>query len=107
MIKETPNLLLVKQLADGDVSFEKKLVGVIKKELPVEIETYTNYYNSKEFVESANIVHKIKHKISILGMAQSHQFVEDYENELREENNSKHQGFLSVLEVMINFLKQY
>lgn len=103
-MNEEPNLLFIKQLSDGDAAFEEKLLGVIKKELPLEIETYLGCYNTKQWVKSASIVHKIKHKISILGLTQCHGFAESYENELLEEKGGKHEGFMKILELMITFL---
>ena len=31
---ETPNLKYIKELSEGDLAFEAKLISVIKKELP-------------------------------------------------------------------------
>lgn len=106
-MNEAPNLIYVKQLADGDTAFETRLLGVLKKELPEEIKVYTKHYTQKNFLESANIVHKIKHKISILGLTQSHGLAEAYENELLEQNCAKHTDFLQILAVMIKFLNEH
>ncbi|MFD2433945.1 Hpt domain-containing protein [Mesonia maritima] len=95
-MKEQPNLSSIKELSGGDTDFESLLINIIKKELPEEIETYHNNLSSKNYQLAADNVHKLKHKISALGLEASYYLATDYENELRENNLSKKYDFEEV-----------
>ncbi|WP_075343652.1 Hpt domain-containing protein [Tenacibaculum agarivorans] len=101
---EQPNLNYIKELSGGDVDFEQKMLSILKNELPTEIEVYEKNIENQDFKKVAEIVHKIKHKISILGLPKSHEFAVQFENELRNENMQKHESFLKLLKLMSNFL---
>ncbi|TCP24310.1 hypothetical protein EV195_106115 [Tenacibaculum skagerrakense] len=103
-MKEQPNINYIKQLSGGDVEFEEKMLSILQKELPVEVETYLNTLKINNLQQTAEIVHKIKHKISILGLEKSYQFTVQYEKELLEGNKSKHEDFLKILNTMSDFL---
>ena len=80
---ETPNLNYLKEISGGDTEFEEKLLRIVKIELPEEINTYKNFLNENNFKQAAELVHKIKHKISILGLEKSYQVAIDYEENLK------------------------
>ncbi|RMA66416.1 Hpt domain-containing protein [Ulvibacter antarcticus] len=103
-MQEHPNLLYVKELANGDEVFESKLLSVIKKELFEEIENYTNCFKNEQFVDAAIIVHKLRNKISILGLYKGSEIAKEHENDLRNGNNSLHLVFLDILENLTQFM---
>ncbi|MFY7672355.1 Hpt domain-containing protein [Tenacibaculum sp. MEBiC06402] len=103
-MNEEPNINYIQQLSGGDIEFEEKMMSILKKELPFEIETYLNTLKINNLQQTAEIVHKIKHKISILGLEKSYQFTIQYEKELLEGNKSKHEDFLKILNTMSDFL---
>lgn len=105
-MKEQPNLSYIHQLSGGDKTFENKLLSVVKRELPEEVETYHHSIAEENFVEAAANVHKLKHKISILGLEESYRFAEVYEEELRENENIRQEGFEEILENMLSFIEQ-
>ncbi len=104
MIDEQPNIDYIKQLSGGDVEFEEKMLSILKQELPVEIKTYQNTLKINDLNQTAEIVHKIKHKISILGLEKSYELTVQYEKELKEGDKSKHEDFLKILNTMSDFL---
>ena len=53
MMKEKPNLNYLKEISGGDLEFEKKLLIIVKKELPEEIITYKKFLNEKNFKQAA------------------------------------------------------
>ena len=63
---EIPNLQYIDDLAGDDLEFRKKLIDIIKKEFPEEKATYEDVKSGDKYLEIARIVHKLKHKISIL-----------------------------------------
>ncbi|MFD0988933.1 Hpt domain-containing protein [Mariniflexile jejuense] len=102
---EQPNLEYLKQFSGGDQAFEKKLFTVLKKEFPVEKETYFQNLKLNNFKLASENVHKIKHKISILGLEKSYQLATEHENNLRESNASLKDEFQTVLNVITDFLE--
>jgi len=72
---EQPNLNYIRKLSGGDTDFEKQLFEVLKKEFPIERELFKNSIESDQFYEAAEIVHKLKHKFSILGLEKGYQTV--------------------------------
>ncbi|QHI38279.1 hypothetical protein IMCC3317_36690 [Kordia antarctica] len=101
---ESPNLSYIKELADGDTEFEAKLISILKKELPKEKEAFIKSVHAKNYQNSAELVHKIKHKISILGLEKSYEFSISFEEELKNDNPQHYEAFLSILQNMEEFL---
>ncbi|UOB19070.1 Hpt domain-containing protein [Abyssalbus ytuae] len=101
---EQPNLSYIDELSGGDEEFKNKMLSILKKELPEEKEYYLNTIKNKDFGQSAQIVHKIKHKISILGMEKTYTFAEKHEDDLKGGVADFHPEFLKILEKMSNFL---
>lgn len=105
-MNEKPNLNYIQQLSGGDKDFENELLQVLKKELPDEIETYNNYLNDFNFIKAAEVVHKIKHKISILGLDNSYKIAVAYEEELKNNCINLQNKFKIILTSMINFINE-
>jgi len=94
---ETPNLDYIKELSEGDADFEDSIITVLKKEFPEELALFKKNLESKNYTDAANNVHKIKHKISILGMKKSFEFASHYENNLRKGEIQLSSKFLNIL----------
>ena len=105
-MKEQPNLSYIHQLSGGDPVFEEKLISIIKKEFPEEKARYFEHLEEKNYKLTAEDVHKLKHKISILGLEASYYLAETYENELLENELSKKNEFEEVLQSMQNFIDE-
>jgi len=101
---ENPNLSYIKKLADGDVEFEANLIAILKKELPKEKEAFIESIRIKNYQNSAEHVHKIKHKISILGLEKSYDFAISFEEELKKGNPKHYDTFLNILQSIEEFL---
>ncbi len=104
-MKEQPNLSYIHQLSGGDKDFENKLLAVVNRELPEEAEIFLRNLKSGDFKEAASNVHKLKHKISILGLEKSYYVAERYEDELREGKNDLQAEFEEILQRMLNFIR--
>ena len=94
---ENPNLNYIKELSGGDTAFEESILSVLKKEFPEELALFEKNFAQKNHEESANNVHKIKHKISILGMNKSLELASAFEKELRIGKTTLHKDFLKIL----------
>ena len=93
-------------MSGGDEAFEKKLIKIIKSEFPLEKEEYYNNYKANNFKLTADNVHKLKHKISILGLEKSYVVAVAFENNLLEGDTTLNQEFESILINITNYLQQ-
>lgn len=102
---EQPNLSYIESMSGGDKAFELKLIDIIQNEFPQEKEVYFNNINANNFKQAAENVHKLKHKISILGLIKSYDVAVDYENNLIDGSTTGREDFESILQNMTDFLK--
>lgn len=102
---ETPNMSYIRTLSGGDKTFEEKLIAIIKSEFPTEKEVYFNNIKLKKFKEASENVHKLKHKISILGLKKSYHVAAAFENNLKENKSSGKKDFDAILQTMTNFIE--
>ena len=84
------------------IPFKEKLIHVIKEEFPEEKKNY--FKNANNLSKMADDVHKLKHKISILGLKESYKIAEDFEKNLREESTLLKDDFEKILETISDFL---
>ncbi|KYG82263.1 Hpt domain-containing protein [Roseivirga echinicomitans] len=99
-----PNFNYIKQLSNGDLAFENKLLEVLARELPIEIKEFENNITSGKLTDAASNVHKLKHKISLLGMQESYLIAQDFEENLKNNRTDLHKVFVQILKKMITFL---
>jgi HPt (histidine-containing phosphotransfer) domain-containing protein len=103
---DQPNMHYIDQLSGGDVEFEKKFIGILKSEFPEELLSYLDSIKKKDAKTAADLVHKIKHKFSILSMSESYELAVVYETALRKGNFDHHKQFLTILEQVRDFINQ-
>ncbi len=104
-MEEKPNLTYVKNLAGDDLAFEKKFIGIIKDEFPVEMATYLDHIKYDEPRAAAEIVHKLKHKFNILSMEQAYGFAVTYEEQLQLGDMKMDLDFRKLLDQITRYLK--
>lgn len=104
-MNEQPNLKQIKEIAGGDGDFERKLVEILKREFPLEIETYNNLFLSGDLLKTAEIVHKIKHKIRLLGLEKSYDLAIKYEEELKMGDSNLSRQFEVILDRISIFIQ--
>lgn len=102
---ESPNLNYIKELSGGDLAFEESILSVLKKEFPDEYALFKKNFEAKDYKESANNVHKIKHKISILGMTKSLKLASTFENDLRKGETKLNSEFSKILDKIHVYLE--
>lgn len=102
---ETPNLSYIETLAAGDSSFKTQLISIVKAELPLEIEEYKTNIESENWKNTAENVHKLKHKISILGLEKAYYLAIDYEEQLLEGKVQLKEKFEDILLSMSEFVE--
>lgn len=103
---EQPNLNYIQELSEGDQAFEVQLLSVLKRELPSEYEEYQQNFEKKNCIKTAENVHKLKHKISILGLTKGYEEATKYEDDLKHrQDTSRHESFVLVIKSMMDFLR--
>lgn len=100
---EQPNLNYINDLSEDDLIFRAKLIATLQKELPEETAQYENSMKNSAFKEAAELVHKIKHKISIMGMEKSYYLAEEFEDNLKNQSADLKPEFDKILAIMRNF----
>jgi len=102
---EQPNISYIHDMSGGDKNFEKKILGIMKREFPLEMQAYFTSMNNKDFIHASEIVHKIKHKISILGLEESYENAIAFEHGLRESDVALRSKFEKTLVIITNYFK--
>lgn len=103
---EQPNSEYINQLAGNNAEFKSKLIGILKKELPEEVEIYHQFITQQNFKLAAGSVHKLKHKVSILGLEKSYYIAEEFEENLKVNTTNLQTDFEKILKRMQNFVDE-
>ncbi|AQS93228.1 histidine kinase [Polaribacter sp. BM10] len=102
---EKPNLDYINQLARGDESIKKELIDVVKTEFPEEQKDYYESVKIGEFKKIEENVHRVKHKISILGLEKSYEIANKFEHNLRELNFNGQEEFEKILVAISEYIE--
>ncbi len=102
---ETPNLDYINELSGDDIAFKNKFIEILKVEFPMEKTHYLDTIKNKKNKATAEIVHKIKHKLNILGLQESYRLSVIFEEELRLGNNRLKDDFLKIMNSIEAYLK--
>ncbi len=105
-MEEIPNFSYIDKLARGDTLFAKNLLDIIRKELSTEITTYQLHLKNDDFNKTADTVHKLCHKIGILGLETGYKTAREYEKALLEKNLSLKLDFERILDAMVLFIEK-
>ncbi|WP_166385742.1 MULTISPECIES: Hpt domain-containing protein [unclassified Polaribacter] len=102
---EEPNLNYIKELSGGDKEFEESILIVLKNEFPEEFLLFNEDFKNKEYAEAADKVHKLKHKISILGLKKGFELASRFELDLKNNETKLYNDFVNVLNKIHVYLK--
>ncbi len=95
---ELPNLSVIKEISENDMEFQNSIIEILKTEFPQEVDLYKQNFDSKNYFEASNNVHKLKHKISLLGLNNGLQTATAYELALKNGNIELHNDFIKILD---------
>lgn len=95
---ELPNLSVIKEISENDMEFQNSILEILKTEFPEEVDLYKQNFESKNYLEASNNVHKLKHKISLLGLKKGLQIATEYEMALKKKNIDLHTDFIKILD---------
>jgi hypothetical protein len=105
-MEEVPNLSYVFSLVKDDLEFRNKFLAIIKREFPMELEKYLLHMSKDEPRAAAELVHKLKYRISALGMEKSFQLTENHEERLHIGDTSLDFDFRIILKKIVAFLEK-
>lgn len=95
---EKPNLSLIKEISGNDIVFENSILEILKKEFPEEVLLFKENLKKNNFLEASKNVHKIKHKISLLGLEKGLEIASAFEISLKEGDLKLHNNFLEIID---------
>lgn len=101
---EQPNLNYIDEIADGDIEFKDELIQTLINEFEQENKKIRSLIKNKNYLEASQLVHKIKHKISLLNMENSYYIAKEFENNLKQEKEELNLEFTSILDNIVVFL---
>lgn len=101
---EQANSKYIDQLSGDNIEFRKKLTAILKIELPEEVETYREQIQNKSYLLAAESVHKLKHKISILGLNKSYYIAEQFEGNSKDNSTDLKSDFDVIIKIMLDFV---
>jgi HPt (histidine-containing phosphotransfer) domain-containing protein len=102
---EQPNLSYINKLSKGDLAFEKNILSILNEELQEEINNYHQFIQEKNYKKAKEFVHRIKHKMSILGLEKSYEITNNFENSFRNDVLEHQEYFENMLPIMTKYLK--
>ena len=104
-MNEEANLKYIDEIAGGDQEFRAKFIAILKAEFPLEMDEYQSNLGRKEHRKASENVHKIKHKINVLGLHEAHGLAARHEAALRNNDDTLSREFETVLEYITTYLK--
>lgn len=94
----------IAMICEQDSTCIEKFKAVLIKEFPTERAKFLQAASEKDYKEMVQIVHKVKHKFSILKMHSAYTYSVSYEEELKEQNNKGEKQYCLYLDQLIDFL---
>ncbi len=104
-MEEVPNLSYVVDLVGDDFDFRDKFLQIIKEEFPLELGLYLFHIKRNEPRHAAEYVHKLKYRISALGMNHAYKFSDVHEERLHVGDTSLDTDFKRILKKVDVYLK--
>lgn len=101
---ETPNMNYLDQLAGDDLKFRSEFIAILKSEFPLERSEYEAAIKQLDWDKAKELVHKMKHKISILGLSGAYAIAGRYEEDLIQKNNQYQSAFSCILDSMESYI---
>ncbi|QTE21762.1 Hpt domain-containing protein [Polaribacter cellanae] len=95
---EKPNLNYIQQISGGDKDFEASMLTILKEEFIKELSLIKKNFKKEDYIQLSFNIHKIKHKISILGMEKSFELASEIEQEIKNGNTEQYANLIIILE---------
>ncbi len=63
-----PNSIFLEEQAQNNTVIVTRILEVMKEEFITEMEVYLSYMSNENYTEASKVVHKLKHKASLLNL---------------------------------------
>ena len=107
-MKEEPNIDYIIKLVGYDNELKARLIDLLKNEFPEDVETYNKNINLGNHKLAAENVHKLNHKVALLGFEEAYAMAQQYEQQLKEgltDNRTQFEIILLKIQIFLNKLK--
>lgn len=101
---EIPNIEYINKLSRNDEVIKQKFIGILKFELPIEIDAYFVSLHMNKWSQTKECIHKLKNKIAILGLETSYFLAEEYEKSNQDSRKKLQIEFEKTLTLMQQFV---
>lgn len=81
------DLTYLQQISEGDIPFECEILMVYLNEVPSLARSIQKALKARKYILAANLVHKLKSKIRIIGLKQAWRLADIIEVSLRKKTN--------------------
>lgn len=101
---EKPNIEYINKLSRNEEVIKQKFIGILKFELPIEIDAYQVSLNRNKWAQTQECIHKLKNKIGILGLENSYLLADEYEKSQEKSRKKLQIEFEKTLNLMQQFV---
>ncbi|QBZ96589.1 Hpt domain-containing protein [Flavobacterium sangjuense] len=101
---EKPNIEYINKLSRNEEVIKQKFIAVLKFELPIEVDAYYVSLHLKKWPQTMECIHKLKHKIAILGLENSYHLADEYEKSDPGSRKDLQLAFEKTLTLMLHFV---
>lgn len=100
-----PKFSYLDQLSGSNPEFKARIIKIILNDLPKDFDLYCYALELKHHHWAAEVVHRIKQKISFLQMTESLRLADEHELQLRQSDTSLIKEFNAIVNKILNFLE--
>ena len=101
---EKPNIEYINKLSRNEESIKQKFIGILKFELPIEIDAYYLSLHLNKWSQTKECIHKLKNKIAILGLENGYHLADEYEKSEQNSRKKLQIAFEKTLTLMQQFV---
>ncbi|CAM1368180.1 Hpt domain-containing protein [Tenacibaculum xiamenense] len=105
-MKKLPDLSKFDEICDNDADFKNQMVNILKKEFPTEQKLFYESFEAEKYKETAEIVHKLKHKVNLLNLEDGYLLASEFEKQLLNGSTELSGDFIDILTKIEQFLKK-
>ncbi|HAO14664.1 MAG TPA: histidine kinase [Tenacibaculum sp.] len=105
-MEKLPDLSKFDEICNDDTDFKKQMISIIKKEFPVEYNLFEDSFELRNYKATAEVVHKLKHKINLLNLEDDYLVAVKFEKDLLNGTIELYDSFIDILIKIEQFLKK-
>lgn len=107
MKEETPSQKMIIELFGDSRKEQKKIMKQIILEFRLDFIEFKNFYDLRDYTEASEVVHRLNHKIGMLGLEKNYTLAQHFESELRQDNTIRYDNYMKILSTVSQYLDDY